>query len=324
MRAIRCNQYGPPESLTLETLPDLQPQADQVVIDVKAASVNFPDVLIIENKYQLKPALPFTPGAEVAGIIRAAGNGVKHLHAGMRIVAYTALGGFAEQVLASETACVPLPDDADLTLAAAFTLAYGTSHHALADRAALQAGETLLVLGAAGGVGLAAVQIGKALGARVIAAASSDEKLAVCVEHGADATINYTRDDLRERINELTAGTGPDVIYDPVGGVYAEPAFRSIGWRGRYLVVGFANGEIPKLPLNLMLLKGASLVGVFWGEFARREPQHNAAAFEQMNGWLRRGVLRPHISARYALEDTSRALRDMAERRVTGKVVITP
>jgi NADPH:quinone reductase len=311
MRAIRCNQYGPPESLTVETLPDLQPHAGQVVIDVKAASVNFPDVLIIENKYQLKPELPFTPGAEVAGIVRAVGSGVEHLQPGMRVVAYTALGGFAEQVLAPAGACVPLPDQADLAVAAAFTLAYGTSHHAVVDRAALQAGETMLVLGAAGGVGLAAVEIGKALGARVIAAASSDEKLAVCVEHGADATINYARDDLRERIKALTDGKGPDVIYDPVGGVYAEPAFRSIGWRGRYLVVGFANGEIPKLPLNLALLKGASLVGVFWGDFAKREPQRNAAAFKQMIEWMQAGLLRPHISARYALEDTSRALRDI-------------
>ncbi|MGV2291506.1 NADPH:quinone oxidoreductase family protein [Trinickia sp. YCB016] len=324
MRAIRCNQYGPPESLTVETLPDLQPQAGQVVIDVKAASVNFPDVLIIENKYQLKPELPFTPGAEVAGIVRAVGDGVEHVRPGMHVVAYTALGGFAEQAVAPAGACVPLPDEADLAVAAAFTLAYGTSHHAVVDRAALQAGETMLVLGAAGGVGLAAVEIGKALGARVIAAASTDEKLAVCVEHGADATINYTRDDLRERIKALTDGKGPDVIYDPVGGAYAEPAFRSIAWRGRYLVVGFANGEIPKLPLNLALLKGASLVGVFWGDFAKREPQRNAAGFQQMIEWMREGKLRPHISARYALEDTPRALRDMAERRVTGKIVIVP
>ncbi len=324
MRAIRCTQYGPPESLTLETLPDLQAQDDHVVIDVKAAGVNFPDVLIIENKYQLKPELPFTPGAEVAGIVRAVGAGVRDLRPGMRVVAYTALGGFAEQASAPASACVPLPDDADLAVAAAFTLAYGTSHHAVVDRAALQAGETMLVLGAAGGVGLAAVEIGKALGARVIAAASSDEKLAVCVAHGADATINYARENLRERIKALTDGKGPDVIYDPVGGVYAEPAFRSIGWRGRYLVVGFANGEIPKLPLNLVLLKGASLVGVFWGEFAKREPQRNAAAFAQMVGWMREGKLQPHIGARYALEDTPQALRAMAERRVTGKVVITP
>ncbi|MFP3609054.1 NADPH:quinone oxidoreductase family protein [Paraburkholderia sp. SIMBA_050] len=322
MRAIRCKQYGPPESLVVEDLPDLQPPPGHVVIDVKAAAVNFPDVLIIENKYQFKPPLPFTPGSEVAGIVRAVGADVTRFKPGSRVVAFTGSGGFAEQALAPVDACVPLADDVDLELAAAFTLAYGTSHHAVVDRGALQAGETMLVLGAAGGVGLAAVEIGKALGARVIAAASSDEKLAVCVKHGADAAINYGTEDLRECIKALTDGKGPDVIYDPVGGVYAEPAFRSIGWR--YLVVGFANGEIPKLPLNLTLLKGASVVGVFWGDFARREPQRNHAAFEQMTGWIREGKLKPYVSARYSLEDTGRALRDMAERRVIGKVVITP
>ncbi|MCX4165166.1 MULTISPECIES: NADPH:quinone oxidoreductase family protein [Paraburkholderia] len=324
MRAIRCNEYGPPESLVVEDLPELQPKTGEVVIDVKAASVNFPDVLIIENKYQFKPALPFTPGSEVAGIVRAVGDGVTHVRPGARVVAFTGSGGFAEQAVAPAGACIPLADGIDFAQAAAFTLVYGTSHHAVVDRAALQAGETMLVLGAAGGVGLAAVEIGKALGARVIAAASTDEKLAACVEHGADATINYSREDLRERIKALTDGKGPDVIYDPVGGVYAEPAFRSIGWRGRYLVVGFANGEIPKLPLNLTLLKGASLVGVFWGDFAKREPQRNAAAFKELLGWMQQGKLRPFISARYSLEDTGRALRDMAERRVTGKIVIVP
>jgi len=324
MRAIRCNQYGPPESLTVENLPELLPEAWQVVIDVKAASVNFPDVLIIENKYQFKPPLPFTPGSEVAGIVRAVGAGVTQFTPGSRVVAFTGSGGFAEQAVASASACVPLADGVDLELAAAFTLAYGTSHHAVVDRAALQAGETMLVLGAAGGVGLAAVEIGKALGARVIAAASSDEKLSICKKHGADATINYSTEDLRERIKALTDGRGPDVIYDPVGGVYTEPAFRSIGWRGRYLVVGFANGEIPKLPLNLTLLKGASVVGVFWGDFAKREPERNHAAFEQMVGWIGEGKLKPYVSARYPLEETGRALRDMAERRVIGKVVITP
>jgi NADPH:quinone reductase len=323
MRAIRCNQYGPPETLTLEDLPDLVPGAGQVVIDVKAAAVNFPDVLIIENKYQVKPPLPFTPGAEVAGIVRAAGEGVK-LAPGTRVVAYVGNGGFAQQALADAGACVPLPEDADLATAAAFTLAYGTSHHAVVDRAALRAGETMLVLGAAGGVGLAAVEIGKVLGARVIAAASSDEKLEVCRRFGADATINYSTEDLRERIKSLTDGKGPDVIYDPVGGVYAEPAFRSIGWRGRYLVVGFANGEIPKLPLNLALLKGASIVGVFWGDFARREPQHNAAALSQMLGWIREGKLKPYVSKRYPLDDAPQALKDMASRKVTGKIVIEP
>jgi NADPH2:quinone reductase len=324
MRAIRCNQYGPPESLAVEDLPDLEPQAGEVVIDVKAASVNFPDVLIIENKYQFKPPLPFTPGSEVAGLVRAVGAGVTQFRPGARVVAFTGHGGFAEQAVAPAAACIPLAQGIDFAQAAAFTLAYGTSHHAVVDRGALKAGETMLVLGAAGGVGLAAVEIGKALGARVIAAASSDEKLAICIKHGADATINYSTQDLREQIKALTDGKGPDVIYDPVGGIYAEPAFRSIGWRGRYLVVGFANGEIPKLPLNLTLLKGASIVGVFWGDFARREPQHNAAALQQMVGWIGEGKLRPYVSARYPLEDTARALREMAGRRVVGKIVITP
>jgi NADPH2:quinone reductase len=256
--------------------------------------------------------------------VRAVGDGVTQFKPGARVVAYTGSGGFAQQALAPAAGCVPLADGVEFDVAAAFTLAYGTSHHAVVDRGALQAGETMLVLGAAGGVGLAAVEIGKALGARVIAAASSDEKLAACVKHGADATINYSTEDLRERIKALTDGKGPDVIYDPVGGVYTEPAFRSIGWRGRYLVVGFANGEIPKLPLNLTLLKGASVVGVFWGDFAKREPQRNHAAFEQMTGWIREGKLKPYVSARYSLDDTGRALRDMAERRVIGKVVITP
>jgi NADPH2:quinone reductase len=324
MRAIRCNRYGPPQTLVVETLPDLQPGPGEVVVDVKAASVNFPDVLVIENKYQFKPPLPFTPGSEVAGLVRAVGEGVQHLRVGLRVAAFVRVGGFAEQVLAPAGACMPLPDEADFETAAAFTLAYGTSHHAIVDRAALRAGETMLVLGAAGGVGLAAVEIGKVLGARVIAAASSDEKLANASEHGADATIRYDSEDLRERIAALTDGRGPDVIYDPVGGAYAEPAFRSIGWRGRYLVVGFAAGEIPKLPLNLALLKGASIVGVFWGEFAKREPQRNAQAFEELVRWLGEGKLRPHISARYRLDETPRALEDMAQRRVTGKIVITP
>ncbi|WP_027818385.1 NADPH:quinone oxidoreductase family protein [Paraburkholderia bannensis] len=323
MRAIRCNQFGPPDTLTLEDLPDLVPAPGQVVIDVKAAAVNFPDVLIIENKYQMKPQLPFTPGAEVAGIVRAVGAGVK-IAPGTRVVAYVGNGGYAEQAIADASACVPLPDAADFATAAAFTLAYGTSHHAVVDRAQLKAGETMLVLGAAGGVGLAAVEIGNVLGARVIAAASSEEKLDVCRRFGADATINYSTEDLRESIKALTDGKGPDVIYDPVGGIYAEPAFRSIGWRGRYLVVGFANGEIPKLPLNLALLKGASLVGVFWGDYARREPQNNAAAFAQMVGWIGEGKLKPYVSKRYKLADSAQALKDMASRKVTGKIIIEP
>jgi NADPH2:quinone reductase len=313
-----------PDSLVVEALPALTAGAGEVVIEVKAAGVNFPDVLIVQGKYQVKPALPFTPGSELAGVVSQVGEGVPHIKVGDKVIAFVAQGAFAEQAVASAAAVMPMPPGMDFDTAAAITLTYGTSHHAVVDRAALKPGETLLVLGAAGGVGLAAIEIGKALGATVIACASSEEKLAVCREHGADVTINYSTQDLREAIKAATGGKGPDVIYDPVGGEYAEPAFRSIAWRGRYLVVGFANGEIPKLPLNLTLLKGASLVGVFWGEFAKREPKANQTAMRQLLGWLQEGKIRPHISGRYALEDTAQALNDMAARKVTGKVVIQP
>ncbi|MEO7030956.1 MAG: NADPH:quinone oxidoreductase family protein [Herbaspirillum sp.] len=324
MKAIMCNAWGLPDTLVVEERPEPQPGAGEVAIEVQAAGVNFPDVLIIQNKYQSKPELPFTPGSELAGTVRTLGAGVTHLKVGDRVIAFIGNGAFAQQVVANAAAVMPMPPGMDFDVAAAITLTYGTSHHAVVDRAQLKAGETMLVLGAAGGVGLAAIEIGKALGARVIAAASSDEKLAVCTAHGADATINYSTQDLRAAIKETTGGKGPDVIYDPVGGIYTEPAFRSIGWRGRYLVIGFANGEIPKLPLNLMLLKGASLVGVFWGEFARREPKANMAAMHQMMGWLAQGKIKPHISHRYALAETAQALNDMAARKVTGKVVIQP
>ncbi len=324
MKAILCKSWGLPDTLVVEELPDVKPGPGQVAIDIQAAGVNFPDVLIIQNKYQFTPQLPFTPGSELAGIVRAVGEGVAHFKAGDKVIAFVSQGAFAQQIAVPEQMVMPMPPGLDFDTAAAVTLTYGTSHHAVVDRAQLKAGETMLVLGAAGGVGLAAIEIGKALGARVIAAASSDEKLAICKEHGADATINYSTQDLREAIKAATDGKGPDVIYDPVGGIYAEPAFRSIAWRGRYLVIGFANGEIPKLPLNLPLLKGASLVGVFWGEFAKREPKANQAAMRQLMGWMAEGKIRPHISGRYALADTPRALNDMAARKVTGKVVIQP
>lgn len=324
MRAVRCKSWGPPEALDIETLPDLIPGSGEVVVNVRAAGVNFPDVLIVQGKYQVKPELPFTPGSELAGEVQAVGDGVRHIKPGDRVIAFVGTGAFASQVTAPAAAVFPMPPALDFDTAAAFTLAYGTSYHALADRAKLQPGETLLVLGAAGGVGLAAVEIGKALGARVIAAASSPEKLAVCRERGADETINYADEDLRERLKTLTGGKGPDVICDPVGGQLAELTFRSIAWGGRYLVVGFAGGDIPKLSFNLPLLKGASLVGVFWGEFARREPKANAANLARMLLWIAEGELRPLVSARYPLEQTSRALSDMAARKVTGKVVIVP
>ncbi len=324
MRAVVCKEWGGPDKLEIQTLPDFVAGAGEVVIDVKAAGVNFPDVLIIQNKYQMKPSLPFTPGAELAGVVRSVGEGVKHVKPGDAVVAFAGLGAFAEQCLTKAELVMPMPPGIDFNTAAAFSLAYGTSWHAVRDRAALKAGETMLVLGAAGGVGLAAVEIGKAIGATVIACASTQEKLDVCKAHGADHGINYEAEDMRARIKELTQGKGPDVIYDAVGGKFAEPAFRSIGWRGRYLVVGFANGEIPSLPLNLALLKGASLVGVFWGEFAKREPKNNFAGMAEMLGWIMEGKLKPLISKTYRLDEVPQALADMAARKVTGKIVVTP
>jgi NADPH2:quinone reductase len=324
MQAIVCKAWGPPDSLELQDLPDLVPGPGEAAIDVRAAGVNFPDVLTVQGKYQVKPPLPFTPGNEFAGVVRALGEGVRGLKVGDSVIGFTQTGAFAQQALAPAAALMPMPPGMDFDTAAAITLTYGTSHHAVVDRGQLKAGETMLVLGAAGGVGLAAIEIGKALGARVIAAASSAEKLEVCREHGADVLINYTTQDLREALKAATAGKGPDVIYDPVGGPYSEPALRSIAYRGRHLVIGFAAGEIPKLPWNLMLLKSASVVGVFWGDFARREPQANLAAMREMLGWMAEGKLKPLVSKRYALAETPRALNDMAERKVTGKVVIVP
>lgn len=324
MKAVICKQWGPPEQLVVEEVPTREPGPGEVRIRIHAASVNFPDVLIIQNKYQFKPELPFTPGSEGAGEVISVGAGVTHVKAGDRVLANTGTGSFAQEMIAPAGKVVLMPQGMSFETAAAFTLTYGTSWHAIKDRAAIRPGETMLVLGAAGGVGISAIEIGKALGARVIAAASSDEKLKVCREHGADETINYETEDLREGIKRTTGGKGPDVIYDPVGGKYAEPAFRSIGWRGRYLVIGFANGQIPALPLNLMLLKGASVVGVFWGDYVRREPQSNAADMQDMMALLAKGVLRPHVSASYPLDQVPQALNDMAARKVTGKVLILP
>jgi NADPH2:quinone reductase len=323
MKAVLCKQYGPPESLVLEEIPSPRPGPGEVVVSVKAASVNFPDVLIIQNKYQFKPPLPFSPGSELAGVVKEVGEGVKGVRPGDKVVAFTTYGAFAEEAKTEASRLVPLPEGMDYASGAAFLLTYGTSEHALRDRAALKAGETVLVLGAAGGVGLAAVEIGKALGARVIACASSEDKLAVCREHGADATINYATEDLRERIKVLTDGKGVDVVYDAVGGPYTEPAFRSLAWRGRLMVVGFAAGEIPKLPLNLPLLKGAAVVGVFWGDFAKREPKAFAESIRQLGAWYREGKLRPHVSQTLPLAQAADALKLMAARKVKGKLVLT-
>ncbi|WP_343732447.1 NADPH:quinone oxidoreductase family protein [Duganella sp.] len=324
MKAVVCETWGAPDTLTVQDLPDPRPGPGQVVIDVRAAGVNFPDVLIVQGKYQFKPELPFVPGSEVAGVIQSTGSDVTTFQPGDQVIAFVPTGGFGQQLLAPAQALIPMPSGMDFDTAAAITLTYGTSYHAIVDRAKLKNGENMLILGAAGGVGLAAVEIGKALGARIIACASTDEKLEVCRQHGADVLINYSQADWREQVKTATGGKGADVIYDPVGGDYAEPAFRATAWGGRYLVVGFANGEIPKLPLNLALLKGASLVGVFWGEHTKRDPKGNMANMRQLLQWLHEGKIKPRISGRYKLEDAAQALNDMAARKVTGKVVVLP
>jgi NADPH:quinone reductase len=324
MKAIQCVEWGAPGKLVLADLPLPEPGPGQVRIRIAAAGVNFPDALIVQKKYQLQPQLPFIPGTEVAGTIDAVGEGVRHPKTGDRVIAFVGVGGFAEHVCAPAALAVPIPSGVTDEVAAAFTLTYATSHHALFNRGQLRAGETLLVLGAGGGVGLAAVELGKVAGARVIAAASSADKLAVAKEHGADDAINYTESDLRDAVKALTGDKGADVIYDPVGGPATEAALRSLAWRGRLLVVGFAHGEIPKLAANLLLLKGASAVGVFWGEFAKREPKSNFAMLTELFNWLAQGKLKPHISRTYALADTPRALEALLERRAVGKLVVRP
>jgi NADPH:quinone reductase len=324
MRALLCRQWGMPDQLTVETVPQREPGTGEVRIRVRAAGVNYPDALIVQGKYQLQPAFPFSPGAEVAGEVIAVGEGVAHVQPGQRVVAFCGTGGFAEEVVAPAAVTMPIPPGFDDKLAAAFTLAYSTSWHAVRDRAALRAGETMLVLGAAGGVGLAAIEIGKAIGARVIAAASTEEKLALCKEHGADALIQYEREDLREALKRETGAHGVDVVYDPVGGRFAEAAFRSIAWRGRYLVIGFAGGTIPAIPWNLPLLKGASIIGVFWGEFAKREPKAQLAGMAEMMAWMKEGKIRPHISRTYSLDEAPAALNALLSRQATGKLVVLP
>ena len=323
MKAIICQQFGPPDQLVLTDVPNPKAGLGQVVIRVEACGVNFPDTLIIEGKYQFKPPFPFSPGGEVSGTIIKVGEGVGHLNVGDRVFSMTGHGGFAGEVVASATTTLPMPEGMDFVTAASTMYTYGTSYHALKDRANLQPGETLLVLGAAGGVGLAAVQLGVLMGARVIAAASTDEKLAVCRATGATETINYTTENLRDRLKELTGGNGVDVVYDPVGDRYAEPAIRSLAWKGRYLVIGFAAGEIPNIPLNLALLKGASIVGVFWGAFAQREPKTSMHNFGQILSWIASGQLKQHIYKLYSLAEAPNALRDLMERRVVGKAVIS-
>ncbi len=324
MKAVQCREWGGPERLRIVETELRQPGPGEVRVRVRAAGVNFPDVLIIQQKYQLKPDLPFTPGCEVAGDVIAVGSGVKEFRPDQRVMAYCGLGGFAEEAIVPAASCFAIPEPLGYDVAASVLLAYGTSWHALRDRAALREGETLLVLGAAGGVGLAAVEIGIALGARVIAGASSDEKLSVCRRHGASALINYRNENLREAIARLTDRHGPDVIYDPVGGALSEPAFRSIAWRGRYLVVGFAAGGIPSLALNLPLLKGASIVGVYWGEHMKRERQRYREETEELLGLIASGRLKPLVSRTHPLDQVPQALADMASAKVVGKIVVVP
>lgn len=322
MHAWLCENPIGVEALQWKELPTPEPKAGEVRVAIRAASLNFPDLLIVQNKYQMKPPLPFVPGSEYSGVIDAVGAGVTHVKVGDPVAAFGGTGGFGTHAVINASMVMPLPPDFAFDDAAAFVLTYATTHHALLDRAALKPGETVLVLGAAGGVGTAAIQIAKAVGARVIAAASSAEKCALCTELGADATIDYGTANIREEIKRLTDGKGPDVVYDPVGGDLAEPVFRSIAWRGRYLVIGFAQGGIPALPWNLALLKGASIVGVFWGDFARREPKANAAALAELARWYTEGKVKPVIDRRLPMQQLPEAYARMGSRQVRGKLVM--
>ena len=322
MRAVLCHAFGPPSALTVDEVPEPTPGPGQVLIRVEAAGVNFADTLVIEGKYQARPPFPFSPGGEVAGVLAGLGPDAEAPPLGTRVLAMTGHGGFAEAALAPASAVVPVPDGVAPDVAASLSYAYGTTLHALRDRGRLRAGDTVLVLGAAGGVGLAAVQVAKLLGARVIAAASSAAKLELCRQAGADALLEYGDEGWRERLRALTGKEGVDVVYDPVGGPYAEPALRSLAWGGRYLVIGFAAGEIPRIPLNLTLLKSCDIVGVFYGNFAQRDPAGNRALMAQLLDWVREGRLRPEISATYPLEQAAAAMEALRSRAVVGKVVL--
>ena len=322
MKALLCKAFGPAETLVLEEIASPEVKKTEIVLDVHAAGVNFPDTLIIEGKYQFKPPFPFSPGGEAAGVVAAVGEKVSHVKVGDRVMALTGWGSFAEQVAVPGYNVMPIPAGMDFNSAAAFGMTYGTSMHALKQRANLQPGETLLVLGASGGVGLAAVEIAKAMGAKVIAAASSAEKLAVAKAAGADELINYSETNLKDEVKRLTGGLGVDVIYDPVGGDLFDQAIRSIAWNGRLLVVGFASGRIPELAVNLCLLKGAAVLGVFWGAFAQRQPQDNAANFQQLFAWYAEGKVKPLVSQVFALEQAAEAINALGQRKAVGKVVV--
>lgn len=324
MRAVRTHELTGPSGVRVDTVDDPKPGPGEVLIDVKAAGLNFPDVLLSYGKYQFKPTPPFILGGEAAGIVSAVGDGVTSVRVGDRVATWMIHGAFAEKISVPELSTVKLPDAVRFETAAATLLTYATTYHALIDRAALRSGETLLVLGAAGGVGTAAVELGKLLGARVIAAASTDDKVAFCKEHGADEGIVYSHEDLKDRAKTLTNGNGVDVVYDPVGGTLSEAALRSIAWEGRFLVVGFAAGDIPKIPLNLALLKGCQIVGVFWGSFAMRDPARNRANGVKLFDWIAEGKLRPHVDGVFPFTKAGEALERMEKRKVKGKLVLVP
>ncbi len=331
MKALLCTHYGPPEEMELRELPSPAPGKNQVLISVKACGVNFPDVLMLADKYQFKPALPFPPGGEVAGVIKTLGEGVTGLKVGDRVAVSIGSGGFAEEVLADARRCVPMPANVDFETASAFIVTYGTSYHALKDRAKLKAGEHLVVLGAAGGVGLSAVELGVAMGAKVIAGASTQEKVDLAIKHGASAGFVYpklplSRDQqkaMSDKIKELTGGQGADVLYDPIGDQYAEPSLRAMNWEGRYLVIGFAAGEIPKIPLNLTLLKGCDVLGVFWGMATQRDPKHAHESLTEIMQMISDGKLHPNVSASFPLADGGKSIRLLMDRKAMGKVVVT-
>lgn len=324
MKAILCTQAGPVEKLSLVDLPDPKPATGEVVVDIAFAALNFFDTLIIQGRYQVKPELPFSPAAEFSGVVSAVGGGVTAFRIGDRVCGHCGFGAAREKIAVAAERLVKVPDGLALEQAAGLLVTYGTTLHALQDRAKIQPGETLAVLGASGGVGLAAIELGKILGARVIACASSPEKLAFCKQHGADELLDYSKEDLKERLRALTSGEGADVIYDPVGGKYAEPAVRATAWEGRYLVIGFAAGEIPRIPLNLLLLRGSAALGVSWGQYTRRDPERFRAQIGEMLGWVKSGKLSPHIDHIFPLTEVTDAFAAISGRKVMGKVLLKP
>jgi NADPH2:quinone reductase len=322
MRALVCNEYGPPESLVIEERQDPAAGEGQILVNVAAAGINFPDVLSIAGKYQVKTPTPFIPGNEAAGVVEALGAGVTRYKVGDKVIINTLGGAFAEKCVADARMSAPLPDTLSFEQGAGFSVTYGTSYHALKQSAGLQAGETLLVLGAAGGVGITAVEIGKAMGARVIAAASTDTKLAFAASAGADETINYSEVPLKDTVKELTEGKGADVVYDPVGGELAEQAFRATAWHGRYLVIGFASGEIPRFAANIALLKEASIIGVWWGTWASKNPKQQIANMMDVAQLVEKGKLTPRVTESYTLDEYTKAFQAITERRALGKVIL--